>query len=805
MTPEASRRPDANDVVRYGAKAAGLMALPPAWVPPFVVLEARRPASFVRSPDSLDEIQRLLRSRPDVSSTGNLYVRSSAPVETLDQRGRLVSYECAATPEAVADAVARIASHAAAVGVTQLAILLQRRVEAHSLGHLSNERRIHKSEHNWLFEEHWPVVRSVQIRPKAVSPDIDTPLVAHSFDEPPERTIEPLASMLTIPDERYHLEWVSDSDALWIVQCDVEPRAVNSKPCSAWIGRRVAEQEAEERYSVILSAAELDSAQWRKARHVRMFHELGFPHGDVFLLADSKLVRGLAEGRTDEALERDLDVLSRWPVVVRTDVASTDSGLLLPHSPALHRTADVVGFMQGTARAFSEDAAAGRLAFLLHRFVAAEVGAFAYARPDVSRVRVDATWGVPDSLLFHPHDTFDVNLNDPDRVRSQIRCKSAFVDVDEEGNWAEREAGWNWDWKSSMTPEQVRAVARMAHLVARRENQQIQMMFFVGVHRATGHPDVLPWFVQNSETDDLDERSIWDAECHRIERTVRTPEDLDLIVRDLGAHTVAADDLLIVLRPAAALLREEAFLQAVGAVARSWSLPVALEGSILSHAFYVLRRSGVRVRERRAPSVPRSSELPLNKLVRDRVPELVLAKSEDVTVMQIGGEELLQLLTLKAVEEAAELAFGSGEDAILDELADLLEVVRSVAKQLDLSLGQVAQLADEKRSARGGFDRGIVIVSTRERMMGDVGHKQDSWPSETPGRVAPFLLRAESGATLLRLPLRSIGLPMPISLRAELPSGMEIDIRIQYGVDGIDVDLRERATTPAHNQLSLDL
>ena len=53
----------------------------------------------------------------------------------------------------------------------------------------------------------------------------------------------------------------------------------------------------------------------------------------------------------------------------------------------------------------------------------------------------------------------------------------------------------------------------------------------------------------------------------------------------------------------------------------------------------------------------------------------------------------------------------ASDDELPEELADVLEVVRALAADLGLSLGQVVQLADGKRERRGGFDKGLLLVS----------------------------------------------------------------------------------------------
>ena len=77
-----------------------------------------------------------------------------------------------------------------------------------------------------------------------------------------------------------------------------------------------------------------------------------------------------------------------------------------------------------------------------------------------------------------------------------------------------------------------------------------------------------------------------------------------------------------------------------------------------------------------------------NKLVRDRIPEIIAADGKRCTVETLSDEEYLLLLDHKLDEELAEYQ----ESKSLEELADLLEVIRAVVKALQRIpvLGQVA-------------------------------------------------------------------------------------------------------------------
>ena len=98
------------------------------------------------------------------------------------------------------------------------------------------------------------------------------------------------------------------------------------------------------------------------------------------------------------------------------------------------------------------------------------------------------------------------------------------------------------------------------------------------------------------------------------------------------------------------------------------------------------------------------------KLVRDRIPDVIRAAGRTPVVEVLPASQRRPALLAKLLEEASEAAAAS-DDELPEELADVLEVVRALAADLGLSLGQVVQLADGKRERRGGFDEGLLLVS----------------------------------------------------------------------------------------------
>ena len=102
----------------------------------------------------------------------------------------------------------------------------------------------------------------------------------------------------------------------------------------------------------------------------------------------------------------------------------------------------------------------------------------------------------------------------------------------------------------------------------------------------------------------------------------------------------------------------------------------------------------------------------LEKLIRDKLPEIAAAKGETLDVRIADPSEMPKLLAAKLVEEALELqeAVAAGvvgnELAIVEELADVTEILGAFAQGRQTAL--MKRLRD-KLDERGAFHRRLVL------------------------------------------------------------------------------------------------
>lgn len=99
-----------------------------------------------------------------------------------------------------------------------------------------------------------------------------------------------------------------------------------------------------------------------------------------------------------------------------------------------------------------------------------------------------------------------------------------------------------------------------------------------------------------------------------------------------------------------------------------------------------------------------------NKLVRDRIPEIIEASGKQCSIEILSSEKYLKMIDAKLDEELAEYH----EDQNIEELADLLEVIYAAAKARGYTLEELEHVRAEKAAKRGGFEKRILLKEVKE-------------------------------------------------------------------------------------------
>jgi len=100
------------------------------------------------------------------------------------------------------------------------------------------------------------------------------------------------------------------------------------------------------------------------------------------------------------------------------------------------------------------------------------------------------------------------------------------------------------------------------------------------------------------------------------------------------------------------------------------------------------------------------------KLVRDRIPEKI-EKNGEVAVTRILNDEEYRLeLYRKLREECEEVIHAENSSNRVEELADVLEVVKAIAILEGKTIEDVLEAASKKAEKRGGFQKRIFLEKT---------------------------------------------------------------------------------------------
>ena len=103
-----------------------------------------------------------------------------------------------------------------------------------------------------------------------------------------------------------------------------------------------------------------------------------------------------------------------------------------------------------------------------------------------------------------------------------------------------------------------------------------------------------------------------------------------------------------------------------------------------------------------------------NKLVRDKIPNIIKENGETPVVKTLDEIEYKNELERKLYEEYKEVIEATGDDRV-EELADVLEVIRALANLENKNLNEVIAIADRKSKKRGAFGEKIFLEKVIEK------------------------------------------------------------------------------------------
>lgn len=749
---------DEISILSVGEKAYGLACLPRSWTLPFVVVSSRCISAYRSAATSREQqtlVQDLARSVQEAFSiidenlTGNIYVRSSAVSESLQERGRYHSVQGSSDSLEIplAQCLEKLTNDQD-IRSEQVHLIVQIAVTPVSAkGHLSNERRCYKEDRDWLgeFEAASPIETStftVNLRNwrRIVSGDSTHLPLLCNLKPSISAVLATPASWAKHHNVRMHYEWVWNGKRLFIVQADEAKPQPGINPTK--IHRFSEINTATYIPKCLKQITEDHAALYNKVRNVKTYLSLNLPTTNLYVLDDPAILDRLRLRDCPPDLIEDLEALVPNSLVIRTDLATDDQNLrqLLPRTNEVRCLNAALSFLQQTLNDLDNKGVTIPVAFIFHNYIPAVSSAFAYAAPGKRKVLIEALWGLPEGLYYNSHDKIEVDLGvssisgeqESVKERFKIQCrprfKMNFVAPDESGNWVPQRVSEPWDWKLSIKKDEwIRQIAYASKLIAEREGRALSVMWFVEVPSWASAVPVFPWYHEPFDFS-LSNRSAQTRKKTPYDRsfTIHTKSDIDVLEREAAADHSSIRQVRI--QPTETdLVRDKELLKKVGVLTKQIGAVIVLEGGMLSHAYYQLLQTNAPV-EVVNPFEVSEDKREFNKLVRDKIPHRIHQGGESVRFARLAGDELLQVLRVKLVEEAYEALDASDQSAIVDELADVEEVINGILKQLKVSRRELTDRQRSKSSKAGRFDDGIVLLDTQSQKLGDADQVGSTLP-----------------------------------------------------------------------------
>lgn len=99
-----------------------------------------------------------------------------------------------------------------------------------------------------------------------------------------------------------------------------------------------------------------------------------------------------------------------------------------------------------------------------------------------------------------------------------------------------------------------------------------------------------------------------------------------------------------------------------------------------------------------------------NKLVRDKILEVIEAKGLSYHARILEPSELVKAIKAKMIEEATEFYEAECREESVEELADILELIHMAIGVLGVRFEELEATRVHKKKARGGFEKGIYLI-----------------------------------------------------------------------------------------------
>ncbi|TVX99397.1 nucleoside triphosphate pyrophosphohydrolase [Paenibacillus cremeus] len=103
-----------------------------------------------------------------------------------------------------------------------------------------------------------------------------------------------------------------------------------------------------------------------------------------------------------------------------------------------------------------------------------------------------------------------------------------------------------------------------------------------------------------------------------------------------------------------------------------------------------------------------------NKLVRDLIPQIIERNQKAFSIRTLTDEEWITELKTKFHEEWDEYLSASTSKEQTEELADLLEIIFTLAQAAGTNQEELLRIAVKKRAERGGFSQKVYLIEVTD-------------------------------------------------------------------------------------------
>lgn len=101
-----------------------------------------------------------------------------------------------------------------------------------------------------------------------------------------------------------------------------------------------------------------------------------------------------------------------------------------------------------------------------------------------------------------------------------------------------------------------------------------------------------------------------------------------------------------------------------------------------------------------------------NKLWRDKMPDIKRSMGSVIHTLKLDDEEYDRQLRIKLTEETAEVCVAKSRSELIEELADVFEVIDALCAVHKISAEDIDVVQTTKRQEKGGFyERAFVTVA----------------------------------------------------------------------------------------------